>query len=73
MENPDQENIEKNVRRVAGVSALRKIGKIVSEEQQADAEKAKVLRWFFRYGWIVLTGSLLLFFYTFGSIFKGVN
>lgn len=73
MNNPEQEIIEKNVRRAAGINALRKIGVIVAEEQQADAEKAKVLRWFFRYGWIVLIGSALLFFYIFGFIVKGVN
>ncbi len=72
MNNPEQEIIEKNVRRAAGINALRKIGVIVAEEQQADAEKAKVLRWFFRYGWIVLIGSARLLAYAFGNISVGV-
>lgn len=71
MNNPDQEIIDKNVRREAGINALRKIGAIVAEEQQTDAEKAKVLRWFFRYGWIVLIGSTLLLAYAFGNISMG--
>lgn len=72
MNNPDQELIDKNARRAAGINALRKIGAIVAEERQADAEKAKVLRWFFRYGWIVLIGSALLLAYAFGTISVGV-
>ncbi|HEU0189581.1 MAG TPA: hypothetical protein VFQ97_06240 [Gallionella sp.] len=71
MNNPDQEIIDKNVRRAAGINALRKIGAIVAEEQQTDAEKAKVLRWFFRYGWIILIGSALLLAYAFGNISMG--
>ena len=68
MNNSEQEIVEKKVRRAAGINALHKIGAIVAEEQQADAENAKVLRWFVRYGWIVLTGSALLFAYVFGLI-----
>lgn len=66
MNNYEQDGIEKNVRRAAGIHALRKIGEIVAEEQQADEEKARVLRWFVRYGWIVLLVSVLLFSYCFG-------
>jgi hypothetical protein len=33
---------------------LRRIGTIVAEEQKTDDQKAKVLRWFVRYGWIIL-------------------
>lgn len=68
MSNDEQEIIEKNIRRATGIKALRKIGEIVAEEQQADAEKARVLRWFSRYGWIVLSASALLFSYIFGLI-----
>jgi len=66
--NPEQEIVEKKVRRAVGLSALRKIGAIVAEEQRADTEKARVLRWFARYGWIVLTGSALLLAYAYGLI-----
>lgn len=68
MNNYEQESIEKNVRRAAGIKALRKIAEIVAEEQQADAEKARVLRWFIRYGWLVLLVSVLLLSSYFGLI-----
>jgi len=41
---------------------------IVAEEQQADAKKANVLRWFVRYGWIVLPCIALLVAYAMGLI-----
>ena len=65
---PGQEIVEHKVRRAAGLNALRKIGAIVAEEQQADADKAKVLLWFARYGWIVLIGSALLLAYLMGVV-----
>jgi hypothetical protein len=56
-----QEVVEHKVRRAAGIHALRKIGGIVAEEQKVDAEKASVLRWAARYGWLlVLAGGVLL-------------
>ena len=70
MNNPETEReiVEHKVRRAVGLNALRKIGVIVAEEQQADADKARTLRWFARYGWIVLIGSALLLAYAFGVI-----
>ena len=68
MHDAEQNIIEKKVRRTVGISALRKIGKIVAAEQQADAEKDKVLRWFARYGWIILAGGTLLFAYLMGLL-----
>ena len=64
----EQEVVEYKVRRAVGLNALRKIGEIVAEEQQADADRAKALRWFARYGWIILTGGALLLAYVFGLI-----
>lgn len=64
----DDDALEKNVRRVTGVSALRKIGKIVAEDLQVDAEKEKALRWFMRYGWMVLLAGALLLAYLLGVI-----
>ncbi|MDP4029637.1 MAG: hypothetical protein Q8P42_11830 [Gallionella sp.] len=64
----EREIIEHKVRRAVGLRALRKMGVIVGEERQADADKAKALRWFARYGWIILTGSALLLAYAFGLI-----
>lgn len=62
------EELEKNVRRATGVSALRKIGKIVAEDLQVDAEKEQALRWFARYGWMVLLAGALLLAYLLGVI-----
>jgi hypothetical protein len=66
--NPEQEIVEQKVRRAVGINALRKIGVIVAREQQADTDKANVLRWFARYGWIVLPGAALLVAYLTGVI-----
>lgn len=63
---PEQDIVEQKVRRAAGISALRKIGAIVAREQQADTAKAMVLRWFVRYGWMILLGGALLLAYVMG-------
>ncbi|HUV99486.1 MAG TPA: hypothetical protein VMV88_04945 [Gallionella sp.] len=64
MNNPGQGSeqgiAEQKVRRAAAISALRKIGSIVAVEQQADTDKATMLSWFARYGWIALPGAALL-------------
>lgn len=67
-QSPEQNIVEQKVRRAVGISALRKVGAIVAREQQADADKARVLRWFARYGWIVLAGAALLLAYLAGMI-----
>ena len=68
MQSPEQSIVEQKVRRAVGINALRKIGVIVAREQQADTDKANVLRWFARYGWIVLLGAALLVAYAMGLI-----
>jgi hypothetical protein len=62
---PDSEQgiVEQKVRRAAGINALRRIGLIVARERQADSDKARVLRWLARYGWIALPGVALLVAY----------
>jgi len=65
---PEQEIIEQKIRRAAAINALRKIGKIVASENQADMEKLRVLRWFARYGWMILLGGALLLAYGIGII-----
>ena len=65
---PEQEIVEHKVRRAVGVNALRKMDEIIAEERQADAESAGIVRWFIRYGWIVLVVSVLLFAYVYGLI-----
>jgi hypothetical protein len=64
----EQEIVKQKVQRAVGINALRKIGLIVSAEQKMDADKARLLRWFARYGWIVLPGAALLVAYAIGSI-----
>jgi hypothetical protein len=66
--NPEQEIIEQKIRRAAAVNALRKIGKIVARENQADMDKDKLLRWYAGYGWMILLGGLLLLAYGIGII-----
>ena len=68
MSDPLQEIVEHKVRRAAGANALRKIGRIVADEQQADDEKARALRWFFRYGWLALLCVALALAYLMGVI-----
>jgi hypothetical protein len=68
LNHPEREIVEKKVRRAMMINALRKINVIVTKEQQADTEKANALRWFARYGWIVLPGVALLVAYLMGLI-----
>ncbi len=68
MSDPEKEIVEHKVRRAVGIHALRKIGKIVAEERQADEDKAKVVRWFLRYGWLVALGAGLAWAYWTGRI-----
>ena len=68
MNHPEQEIVEQKVRRAAAINALRKVGKIVASENQVDMDRAKVLRWFARYGWITLLGGALLLAYCIGII-----
>ena len=68
MNHPEQEIIERKIRRAAAVNALRKIDKIVARESQADMEKVKAVRWFVRYGWMILLFGALLLVYGIGII-----
>jgi hypothetical protein len=68
MQSPEQNIVEHKVRRAVGLNALRKIGVIVAGEQQADTEKANILRWFSRYGWIIMLCVVLLAAYLTGMI-----
>lgn len=68
MSEPEHDIIEHKVRRAVGLNALRRIGAIVAQEQQADAQQAKALRWLLRYGWLVLLGGAVLLAYAMGLI-----
>lgn len=63
---PEQDIVERKVRRAVAFNALRKIGVIVAREQQADTDRACVLRWFVRHGWMILLGGALLLAYAMG-------
>ncbi|MGC2047946.1 MAG: hypothetical protein WA635_04970 [Gallionella sp.] len=65
---PEQDIVEQKVRRAVAINALRKIGKIVARENQADMDRVKVLRWFTGYGWMILLCGVLLLAYGIGII-----
>jgi hypothetical protein len=65
---PDDVRIEQSVRRTAGMRALKEIRGIVDEELRADAARDKLLRAYFRYGWIALLLAALLLVHYFGVI-----
>ena len=46
--------LQQNIRRTAGLHALKKIRGIVDEENNNNAETARTLKWLLRYGWIAL-------------------
>lgn len=50
----EQERLEQNIRRTAGVRALKEIRGIVDADLRAEAARKKWLSTFLRYGWIVL-------------------
>ena len=49
-----EEQLQQNIRRSAGVHALKRIGAIVDEESRSDVADELMLRWLLRYGWIAL-------------------
>jgi len=66
---PEQDVIEQNIYRAAAITMhCEKIGEIVARESQADMEKVKALRWFVRYGWMILLFGALLLAYGIGII-----
>lgn len=50
----DTDRIQQNIRRTAGLHALKKIGAIVEEENRNEVAKAAAVRNFLLYGSIVL-------------------
>jgi len=65
---PEQERIEQNVRRTTGMNTLKEIRSIVDEDLREEADRAKLLRAFLRYGWVVLLLPALLLARYFGVI-----
>ena len=54
MTTPEQERINRNVQRTTSVSALRKIRHIVEGDLHEEKMRARLLRSFLCYGWIIL-------------------
>ena len=67
-EHLEQERMDQNVRRAAGIHALKEIRGIVDEDLREEAARAKLLRVFLRYGWIVLLLATWLLARHFGVI-----
>jgi hypothetical protein len=66
--NPEKEIVEHKVRRAVGIRALRKMGRIVADERRDDEDKARAVRWFLHYGWLVALGVVLAWAYWAGVI-----
>ncbi|MBI5006561.1 MAG: hypothetical protein HZB95_05485 [Nitrosomonadales bacterium] len=58
--------LQQNIRRTAGLHALKKISAIVDEENRNDAARANALRWLLRYGLIVLLLVMAVLAYLMG-------
>jgi hypothetical protein len=50
----EQERLEQNIRRTAGVRALKEIRGIVDDDLREEAARRKWLAILLRYGWMVL-------------------
>lgn len=68
MSAPERERLEQNVRRAAGIRALKEISGIVDEDLREEAARKKWLAALLRYGWIFLLPAALLLAYFFGVI-----
>lgn len=68
MSAPDQERLEKNIRRTVGTHALKAIRGIVDEDLRAEAARKKWLAALLRYGWFFLLLAVLLTAYFLGAI-----
>jgi hypothetical protein len=50
----DDEKMQQNIDRTASKHALKQIHAIVEQENKNDAERARVLHWLLRFGWVLL-------------------
>ena len=50
----DEEKLEKNINRTAGLHALSQINTILEKEKNSDADTARALGLLLRYGWLAL-------------------
>lgn len=54
MNTPQEDELQKNIRRSASIKALKEIHAIVDEERKTEALLGRVLHAFLLYGWVVL-------------------
>lgn len=54
MSTPQEDELQKNIRRSASIKALKEIHTIVDEERKTEALLGRVLHAFLLYGWVVL-------------------
>jgi hypothetical protein len=56
-----EDKLQQNIRRTAGLHALRQISAIVDQESRNEAAAARLLRWLLRYGWalLLLAGAVI--------------
>jgi len=65
---PEQQRIERNVQRAAGIQAIKEIRGIMDEDLREEAARVKLLQAFLRYGWIILLLAAWLLARHFGVI-----
>jgi len=58
--------LQQNIRRTAGLHALKKLRALVEADLAEETYKARALRWLRRYGWLVLPLLALLAAYLLG-------
>ena len=58
--------MQQNIRRTAGLHALKKLRALVEADLADETYKARALRWLRRYGWLVLPLLALLAAYLLG-------
>lgn len=54
MSAPQEDELQKNIRRSASIKALKEIHTIVEDERKTEALLGRVLHAFLLYGWVVL-------------------
>jgi hypothetical protein len=67
-EHPSNNPLDENVRRAAGIHALKAIRGIIDEDKREEAARTRLLSAILRYGWIVLLAGVGLLSHFFGVI-----
>jgi len=59
--------LQQNIRRTAGLHAMKKLRALVEADLADESYKARALRWLRRYGWLALSALALLIAYLLGA------